>query len=455
MKMKGKEIVCRIASLEYGGKALAFHEGWKVYTDHGIPDQLVRVQIRKAKNQKLEARTIEVLERSPLESTNACEHSDLCGGCTLQGVEYFQQVALKTQQVKDLFAQNELKVERWEESACSPEVTGYRNKMEFSFGNEYREGPLTLGMHRRGRRYDVVDTAHCLLVDDDIRSIRQATVSFFRIRGILPYHKITHRGDLRHLVVRKAKYTGEILVNLVTTSQTTLPLGEWKTRLLKLPLEGKIVGILWTCNDSVADVVRSEGVVGLYGPGQMQERLCGLNFTITPFSFFQTNSKAAEILYQLVRDMAAPSRKHVLDLYCGLGTISQILAKEAKKVTGVELDKNALSQARIDSLKNGIDNCQFIAGDVKDTLDQMPEQMDVLVVDPPRPGVHPKAMDDLLGRNASRFIYVSCNPKTLVSNLLQAKEKGWRIEKSCCVDLFPHTPHVECVVLMSRTNKPE
>jgi len=371
----------------------------------------------------------------------------------MQGVQYPEQVKLKEGQVKDLFEDKEIEVVEWLTTISSRKVYGYRNKMEFSFGNEHKDGPLTLGMHQRGRRFDVVDTPHCNLVDEDFRKIRNTTANFFKDKACKPYHKISREGILRHLVIRKGSHTGDILVNLVTTNYKELPVQEWKEQLLLLSLEGNLKGIIWTLNDGIADVVRSDELIILYGTDTFKERLLELSFTITPFSFFQTNSFGAEDLYQNVLNLIEQNDLEVADLYCGLGTITQLVAKKAAHVTGIELIEEAVSQARVDAANNGFRNCEFIAGDVKDVLSSINIDPDIIIVDPPRPGVHVKAMEDLLAMKPRKLIYISCNPKTLAENLKQSQQFCWKVNSARCVDLFPHTPHVECIVLMSRADK--
>lgn len=451
MNLKGSEIVVRVVEQELGGKAIGYFDGKRVITNHGIPGQLLRINIKKVKQSYIEGTVVGVLEKSSVETENACPHFELCGGCSMQGVEYAEQVRLKEEQVKELFAEKEIKVTEWLSAVCSSRVYGYRNKMEFSFGNQYKDGPLTLGMHQRGRRFDVVDTPHCNIIDEDFRKIRETTAEYFRNTFLKPYHKISREGTLRHLVIRKGSHTGDILVNLVTTGDRALPVQEWKKQLLSLTLEGNVRGIVWTLNDGVADVVKSDELITLYGINTIKEFLMGLTFTITPFSFFQTNSFGAEDLYADVLGYIEKDDANVADLYCGLGTISQLVAKKATHVTGIELIEEAVSQAREDAEKNGFTNCQFIAGDVKDVLSNIFIDPDVIIVDPPRPGVHLKVMEDLLMMKPRKFIYVSCNPKTLVENLRQAQTQNWVITSARCIDLFPHTPHIEVVVLLENS----
>ncbi len=448
---KGQEIELMVEENLYAGKAFGYIDQIKVTTDRGVPGQKLLVRITKRRPEKLEGKTVEVLELSPVETEKACIHADRCGGCTMQGVEYQYQLEMKNNQVKKLFQDKHIVVERWHQPVGSPLQSEYRNKMEFTFGNEHKEGPLTLGMHQRGRRFDIVDTYECRLIDEDLRRIRTFTVNFFRERQLKPYHKISREGILRHLVVRKGYYTGEIMVNLVTKDMNHRDIIEnWAEGLKELKLMGDIKSFLWTINDSVADMVKSDQTVLLQGQSSIAEKLHGITFKITPFSFFQTNSTAANKLYGVIADSVTKSDKTIFDLYCGLGTITQILAKKAENLVGIDIVDEAIQQAKESAMENGLTNCQFISGDVKEQLDHLDEAPDMLILDPPRPGVHPEAMEDLIQMDPAKILYVSCNPKSLVQNLKQATDEGYQIKWVQCVDLFPSTPHVEAVTLLTK-----
>ncbi len=344
----------------------------------------------------------------------------------------------------------------------SPRQLGYRNKMEFSFGDEYKGGPLSLGMHKRGSFYDIVTTQSCQIVDEDYRRILAFTRAYFE--GSSFFHRLTHIGYLRHLLVRKAARTGEILIALVTTSQQeTVSLDGWKEGLMRLELQGKIAGILHIVNDSVADVVQSDLTQILYGKDYFYEELLGLKFKISVFSFFQTNSLGAEVLYEKVREYigdlggsreeeGTESRKGkvVFDLFSGTGTIAQLMAPAAGKVIGVEIVEEAVEAARRNAELNGLTNCEFIAGDVLRILDGIEERPDLIILDPPRDGVHPKALGKIIDYGVERMVYVSCKPTSLVRDLEVFLERGYVVEKAVAVDMFPWTSGVETVVSLSR-----
>ena len=266
-----------------------------------------------------------------------------------------------------------------------------------------------------------------------------------------------HKGYLRHLLVRRAVKTGEILVDLVTSTQReylggrdeAAVLSEWKERLLSLPVDGKFAGILHTENDSLADVVQSDATHILYGQDYFYEELLGLRFRISPFSFFQTNSMGAEVLYDTARGFVGETKdKVVFDLYSGTGTIAQILAPVAKKVVGVEIVEEAVEAAKVNAGLNGLDNCEFVAGDVLKVIDGLKDKPDLIVVDPPRDGIHPKALGKIIEFGVDRIVYISCKPTSLVRDLVVLQEKGYRVEKGCAVDMFPGTGNVEVVIMM-------
>ena len=334
----------------------------------------------------------------------------------------------------------------------SPLVQGYRNKMEFSFGDEVKDGPMSLGMHKRGSFYDVVTTGECHIVHPDFCKILVCTKEYFEEKKVGFYKKMQHTGYLRHLLVRRAIKTGEILVDLITTTQTDTFEGTeeallrgWTERLQALSMEGSFAGILHTKNDTLADAVKDEGTDILFGREHFYEELLGLRFQISPFSFFQTNSLGAEVLYEKTREYVGETKgKVVFDLYSGTGTIAQILAPVAEKVVGVEIVGEAVEAARENAARNGLGNCEFLAGDVLKVVDELEEKPDLIVLDPPRDGIHPKAIGKILNFGVSHMVYVSCKPTSLARDLEPIQAAGYQVDKVCCVDMFPHT-HCETV----------
>ena len=320
-----------------------------------------------------------------------------------------------------------------------------------------------MGMHKRGSFYDIVTTPGCRIVHGDFCKILESTRAYFAELGTAFLGKLSHKGYLRHLLVRRAVKTGEILVDLVTTTQTEYlgtdmqedqMLEGWKERLLGLELEGRFAGILHTLNDSLADVVQSDRTDVLYGQDYFYEELLGLRFRISPFSFFQTNSLGAEVLYDMARSYVGETKdKVVFDLYSGTGTIAQILAPVAKKVVGVEIVEEAVEAARMNAKLNGLENCEFLAGDVLKVIDEIQDKPDLIVLDPPRDGIHPKALNKIIEFGVERMVYISCKPTSLARDLVVLQERGYRVEKGGAVDMFPGTGNCEVCVELRRKNE--
>ncbi len=439
---------------------------WPVTVKNVVPGQKVSFRISKKKNGACEGRLLEVLEKSPLELLNAsCGHFGTCGGCVYQNLPYEEQLKLKEAQVRELMERVVRREDNdWFEGIkASPRTFGYRNKMEFTFGDSCKDGPLALGMHKRGSFYDIVSVNQCQIVDEDFRQILTAAERYFAEREIPFFHRLRHVGYLRHLLVRKAVKTGEILIDLITTTQ----MEEIKERellkgfcdaILASPLMGAVAGILHTKNDSVADAVKDEGTEILYGQDYFFEHLLGLKFKISPFSFFQTNSLGAEVLYETAREFIGGSfadgkkDKILYDLYSGTGTIAQMMAPVAKEVIGVEIVEEAVEAARENAELNGLHNCKFIAGDVLKVLDDIEEKPDVIILDPPRDGIHPKALQKIIDYGVENLLYISCKPTSLQRDLAVLQERGYQVERMVCVDMFPGTVHVETIVLIQKKN---
>ena len=421
-----------------------------------IPGQKVSFRVKKVRKSRGEGNVNEILEKATNEIESSCPHFGMCGGCTYLNLSYEDQIKLKERQVKKLLDQVlDKQDEPYEflDIKRSPVSCGYRNKMEFSFGDEYKDGPLALGMHKRGSFYDIVTVDSCQICDEDYRKILQATLVYLKDKNLSYYHRLRHIGFLRHLLVRKAAKTGEILIALITTTQETIDLSKFCETLLSLSLDGKIKGILHTMNDSVADIVQSDETKILYGSDYITEEILGLYFQISQFSFFQTNSLGAEVLYSTAREFIGnlgKGEKTVFDLYSGTGTIAQLMAPVAKKVIGVEIVGEAVEAARKNAALNGLANCEFIAGDVLKVLDTIEEKPDFIILDPPRDGVHPKALQKIISYGVDRLIYISCKPTSLVRDLELFLQAGYEVKKAVAVDQFPWTSNVETVVLIEK-----
>jgi len=460
---------------------------------NSLPGQKIEFAVNKIRKGKAEGRLLQVLEKSPLETGHPCSHFGVCGGCTYLSLGYEEQLRIKSEQVKKLLdrvLERQEKPYVWEGIKGSPKSYEYRNKMEFSFGDEYKEGPLSLGLHKRGSFYDVVFVDDCKIVDEDYRTILKLVLQYFQEKKVTFFHRLKHTGFLRHLLVRKASRTGEILVALVTSTQW--PYGRsddvemveiadvvsaavaeaeikallegFKTVLLEAQAAGrfvgKLAGILHISNDSPADVIKSDKTKILYGNDYFYEELLGLKFKISTFSFFQTNSYSAEVLYSTAReyvgdlsgqgeDKKAPI---VFDLYSGTGTIAQLMAPVAGKVIGVEIVEEAVEAAKMNAALNGLGNCEFIAGDVLKVLDDIKERPDMIILDPPRDGIHPKALPKIIDYGVEKIVYISCKPTSLVRDLEIFLERGYRVERAVAVDQFPWTASTETVCLLERTD---
>ena len=511
---KGQIIEGTVQRVDFPNKGIVETEEGVCVVKNVLPGQRVQCAVNKVRHGKAEGRLLNVLELSPSECGSPCPHFGVCGGCTYLSLPYEEQLKIKEAQVKKLLDSTLCKPKCVKESTLaenvsgenayrfegikpSPVCFGYRNKMEFSFGDEVKDGPLALGMHKRSSFYDIVSVMECRIVDEDYRKILRCVRDYFaglQARGmdILFYHRLRHTGYLRHLLVRKAAKTGEILVALVTTTQipsarisnaqpsldqtrdnssateritenqmtNSVFISEdqimtgLQQELLSLSLGGKIVGILHTKNDSLADVVRSDETKILYGQDFFYEELLGLKFKISQFSFFQTNSLGAEVLYETAREYISERvpDKIVYDLYSGTGTIAQLMAPVAKKVIGVEIVEEAVEAARKNAGLNGLHNCEFVAGDVLKVLDEIEEKPDIIILDPPRDGIHPKALDKIIHYGVEHILYISCKPTSLARDLEVFLEQGYRVERAVAVDQFPWTANVETVCLLSKLN---
>ena len=447
-----------IERVDFPNKGIVFvpEEEQYVTVKNGIPGQKIRFMINKFKRGNAEGRLLEVLEKSPLETREpVCSIFPACGGCMYQTMPYEEQVKMKEGQIRRIMDPVVKGEYVFEGVKHSPKEFHYRNKMEFSFGDEFKDGPLSLGLHKKGSTYDVLTAGDCQLVHEDMDKILLCVLNYFKERNVSYYKKMQHVGYLRHLLLRRGDTTGEILVNLVTTTQEEYDLTPLVEELLALELEGKIVGILHILNDSLSDVVKSDETRILYGQDFFYEKLLGLEFKITPFSFFQPNSKGAEVLYETVREYIGDiDNQVVFDLFSGTGTIGQVLAPVAKKVIGVEIIEEAVEAAKENAVRNGLSNCKFIAGDVFKVLDEIEEKPDVIVLDPPRDGIHPKALPKILNYGVDKIVYISCKMTSLARDLEMMQLAGYRVEKMTAVDQFCETVHVETVVMLSH-KKPD
>lgn len=453
--MKRRDIIeFEVDKMEFGGTSVTKIENRDVSMKGGITGQRVKAIVQKTKSGKADVKMMELLENSPIETQTPCKHFNQCGGCSILSVPYEKQLEIKERQVLDLFLQQDLIGFEFLGIQGSPLNKLYRNKMEYTFGDEVKGGPLTLGLHKKGRHIDILTVDGCFLVDNDFISVLTSTVKYFNEKELPYYRTMSHQGYLRNLVVRKGINTNELMVNIVTSSQIDFDMAEYREMLLNLELEAELVSILHTINDGLADAVQCDELRVLHGRDYITEEVLGLKFKISPFSFFQTNTKGAEVLYSIARDFIGDhSDKVIFDLYSGTGTIGQVMAGKAKKVYGIEIIEEAVKAANENAKLNGLSNCEFIAGDVGKTVKNLKDKPDLIIVDPPRPGVHKDAVRDIAGFGAKEIVYISCNPRTLVLDLVEFKKYGYEVEKVKCMDMFPNTPHCETVVKLSRVEK--
>lgn len=501
-----------VETLRFPNKGIFHVEDLEVAVKNSLPGQKIRARITKKRNGRAEGTLLEVLAPSKEEITAPCPQFGTCGGCLFLNLPEEKELELKEKQLRTLLRAADPEADAWFEGILeSPVTEGYRNKMELTFGDLEKDGPLTLGMHKRGSFYDVTNADECRIVDGDFRKIIRKTREYWAETGTPFYHRMRQQGYLRHLLIRKGMKTGELLIDLVTTTQTeTLPAGRSEEELLdgfvrvlsEETYEGRIAGILHTRNDSVADVVEDQGTDILQGKGSFEEELLGLQFTVTPFSFFQTNSFGAELLYETARKMitqamkgtteadadpvavpdqisdseqkaALPVRNSttesgqktetekeqknnqkkpvIFDLYCGTGTISELISPVASRVIGVEIVEEAVEAARENAIRNHTPNCEFIAGDVLKVLDTIEEKPDFIILDPPRDGVHPKALPKILAYGVSYILYISCKPTSLARDLPLMKEQGYVPVRGISVNQFPKTANVETIVLLKKS----
>ncbi len=451
---KGDIIEIKIEDVLFPSKGIANYEGKTIIVKNALLGQTVQAGVSKIRKNEVEAKLQRVIKNADYEQNPYCKHFGSCGGCLYQTIPYEKQLEIKQAQVKKIIDEvytdyDMLKIIE------SPKKLEYRNKMEFSFGDAVKGGPLTLGLHQKNRFYEILTVDDCQIVDNDFRIILSGVLQYFLGNNTSFYHKMSKQGFLRYLIVRKCAKSEEILINLVTSSQEKLNEVEFVKLLNSLELVGTIKCIAHSITDSIADVAKAEQYKVLYGEDKIEEQILDLKFNVSAFSFFQTNSLGAEELYSVVRDFIGETRDKVIyDLYSGTGTIGQIVSLNAKKVIGIEIVEEAVVKANENTKLNNIENCIFIAGDVLVKVDELTEidgadKPDIIVLDPPRDGIHPKALSKIINYKPKTFIYISCKPTSLTKDLPEFIKAGYKLEKVQCVDMFPMTPNVETVLKLS------
>ena len=456
---KGVEYTGKVVKLKFPNKGVVdCGDDGTAVVKGALKGQRVRFVVSKKRSEYSLGRLREVVKKSPIEDAKPlCPHFGMCGGCAYQTLSYENQLELKKGIIKDLLDNAIDGDYEFEGIIGSPNQWAYRNKMEFSFGDEFKEGPLALGMHKKESFHDIVTVDECKIVDEDYNKVLRAVLDYCADLNIPFYHKMRHEGYLRHLLVRRTATTNELLVALVTSSQFEGDEKQFidglKDLIWNLDLSAEVKGILHIINDGVADIVQSDETRIVYGDEYIYEEILGLIFKISVFSFFQTNSLGAEVLYEKAREYIGDTNDQVVfDLYSGTGTIAQMIAPVAKKVIGVEIVEEAVEAAKENAALNNLENCKFIAGDVLKVIDDIEEKPDMLILDPPRDGINPKALAKIIDFGVDKMVYISCKPTSLARDLEMLQERGYKVEKVSCVDMFPNTVHVECVVLMLRKN---
>ncbi len=456
---KNDEFTVTIDGLAIGGKGIAKLNGLVVFVDRGLPGQVAKIRVHRKKKNYVEAKVVEVLSESVDETVPFCVHEPYCGGCQWQRLKYEKQLEWKSKHVKDALSHiGGLKTVNIHAITPSPATKFYRNKMEFTFSSRrwYRPDEITdkkevlsrecgLGLHVRGTYDKVFNIEECYLESPEAVSILK-TVRNFCIQSGLPAYDIKkHTGFWRFLVVREGKRTGHRLVHLITAEHkaANLIVNELASAIENLGLATTFVHSI---NNSKAQVAVGEKSRVYWGDGTIDERLGSLTFTISAHSFFQTNPLGAELLYDKITDCATLTGKEtVWDLYCGTGSIALYVASRANRVIGFELVEEAVVDAYRNAEKNNITNCSFVVGDIKNLINNTTYQRpDVIITDPPRAGMHPKVLKALLQIKPKLIIAVSCNPTTLARDLSTLAEE-YAITDIFPFDLFPHTPHIECI----------
>jgi 23S rRNA (uracil1939-C5)-methyltransferase len=448
---RDQELELTIDRLAFGGNGVARLNGFVVFVRRGLPGDTVRARVTKVQRRHAEALVTEVLQPSPLRVEAPCQHYPACGGCRFQDLAYEAQVEAKYAQVGDALRRiGGIAEPPLEEILPAAEVFRYRNKLEYSF-TQLEDGP-TLGLHKAGRWDEVLQIDECWLTTDVGNAIRNAVREWARGDKLVAYDQAEHTGYLRHLVVREGRNTGQVLVQLVTSPGEKFDTGGFVDTLRRFP---EVRSIHWSVNEGQAEVTTNLPTQLLWGEEAIEEQLCGMRFRVRPNAFLQTNTVMAEKLYETAQSFAAlTGNETVYDLYCGIGTIGLLLARDALTVWGIDISEESIACAIENAELNGIGNAAYFAGNVGQVLDDLRERAgdpDVVVVDPPRAGLAGKALKRLGEIGAPRIVYVSCNPTTLAGDVkrLQA-EYGYTLRRVKPVDMFPHTPHVEAVSLLER-----
>jgi 23S rRNA (uracil1939-C5)-methyltransferase len=456
---KGEEIQVRVEKLAYGGEGIARFNSQVIFIPGGIPGDLAEVRLQKIKRNYLQARLLKVIEASPLRQEAPCQHFGFCGGCKWQNLEYSQQIHFKREQIiESLQHIADVKAEIVHPTLPSPLIFGYRNKMEFSFTAqrwllpkelacpEVKKG-YALGLHVPDFFDQVMHIEKCWLQDEVMNAILNFAQQYFNDQRFSIFNLKSHEGLLRFLVIRKSFSRNHYMVNVVTFLPAADELREFAQLLPeKFPNIGSIINAV---NRRYAQIAFGEEEYLLYGQPVITENIGSFEFDISANSFFQTNSLQAEKLYQTVSNYVGSGHQLIWDLYSGTGTIALFLAAQTARVIGFELVDSALQDAYKNCRRNRINNCEFIAGEIRQTIRALTELPEVIVCDPPRGGMHPEIVKELLQIHPQKIVYVSCNPTTLARDV-KLLLSHYRLTEVQPVDMFPHTHHIETVAKLER-----
>jgi 23S rRNA (uracil1939-C5)-methyltransferase len=452
---KGEQIEVDIDDLAYGGKGVGRLGNLVVMVAGGLPGDRVRARVTRMRRTLAEALAEEVVRSSTLRREAFCSHNPVCGGCRIQEMDYPEQVRVKARQVEEALRRiGGFESPPMEDPLPAPETRYYRNKMEFSFGADPEHG-LRLGLHPAGDFRDVFPLEHCYLLSAGSNDLMAWVLREARATGLPAYDQKLHQGFYRFLTLREGKNTGQTMVVFTTTT------GDRRAREALVDMAGRLQGtfpevrsVVRQLNDRRAGVAAGEAEELLAGERTIQEELLGYRFEISARSFFQTNTVQAKNLYGKVLEYAAPSGQGVaLDMFSGTGTIAILLSDKFRKIFGVESNPDAISDAVRNAELNQVTHCEFVQGEAREALDRSPVghvRPEVVVVNPPRAGVHASVLRKLVRMAPQRVVYVSCNPTTLARDLEILAKEGYRFRRVVPVDMFPHTAHVESVALMER-----
>ncbi len=448
MLIKNEIYEATVTDYTTDGQGVAHIDGCAVFIPNAIAGERVRLRIEKAQKTWATGKIVEITEKSPHRVNRACPVAKLCGGCDFWHMDYAEEGRLKAQRVRDCL--NRIGGEALEQVPilAAPTCHGYRNKAQYPVS--VKKGRAYAGFFRAGT-HDVVENQRCLILPEESDRVKDAVMDYVNQYRVSVYDETTHTGLLRHIYVRRGAVSGQILVCLAVNGRSLPRVPELCRRLEKIP---GFTTLVLSVNTKKGNAVLGDEFITLWGPGYIEDTLCGLNFRLSPRSFYQVNHHQAQRLYEAAIQRAAITKNDtVLDLYCGVGTITLAMARSAGKVIGVEVIPQAVEDAKDNARRNGIENAEFFCGDAGQAaleLEKQGVQADVVVVDPPRKGLNADTIEALSRFAPRRIVYVSCDPATLARDVKLLKERGYTLQDTLAADLFPRCSHVETVVLLSK-----